>query len=34
LPSTDPEQPLPDHNLDFGAMKIGPGKAFFLGDKP
>jgi hypothetical protein len=34
IPSTDPEQPLADHNLDFGAMKIGRGKAFFIGDKP
>jgi hypothetical protein len=30
----DPQQPLPDYYLDFGAMKIGRGKAFFLGDKP
>jgi hypothetical protein len=30
----DPQQPLPDYYLDFGAMKIGRGRAFFLGDKP
>jgi hypothetical protein len=30
----DPDQPLPDVDLDFGVMKMGRGKAFFLGDKP
>jgi hypothetical protein len=31
---TESDQTIPDYTLDFGAMKIGRGKALFLGDKP